>query len=105
MSQANQFPQGTIGFPVTPWDADLQLDEPALRTHAERMLVAGLDALSFCGSNGELHALGLPEYERICEIAGELVPQRAYLILGVGQSWRTARTQAVYTDFHGMIRA
>lgn len=96
MSQANQFPQGTIGFPVTPWDADLQLDEPALRAHAERMLVAGLDALSFCGSNGELHALGLPEYERICEIAGELVPQRAYLILGVGQSWRTARTQAVY---------
>ncbi|MYB52856.1 MAG: hypothetical protein F4X77_11755 [Acidobacteriia bacterium] len=96
MSHASLFPQGTIGFPVTPWDAELRLDEAALRAHAERMLAAGLDALSFCGSNGELHALGLPEYERICEIAGELVAQRAYLIFGVGQSWRTARTQAVY---------
>ena len=95
MSQANSYPQGTIGFPVTPWDASLRLDEAALRAHAERMLAAGLDALSFCGSNGELHALSLPEYERICEIASELVAHRAYLIFGVGQSWRTARTQAV----------
>lgn len=96
MSQVNSYPQGTIGFPVTPWDASLRLDEAALRAHAERMLAAGLDALSFCGSNGELHALSLPEYERICEIASELVAHRAYLIFGVGQSWRTARTQAVY---------
>lgn len=96
MSQANSYPQGTIGFPVTPWDGNLRLDEAALRAHAERMLAAGLDALSFCGSNGELHALSLPEYERICEIASELVAHRAYLIFGVGQSWRTARTQAVY---------
>ena len=96
MSQANQYPQGTIGFPVTPWNTDLRLDEPALRTHTEHMLAAGLDALSFCGSNGELHALGLPEYERICQIASEVVGQRAYLIFGVGQSWRTAQTQAVY---------
>ena len=96
MSQANSYPQGTIGFPVTPWDDSLRLDEAALRAHAERMLAAGLDALSFCGSNGELHALSLPEYERICEIASELVAHRAYLIFGVGQSWRTARTQAVY---------
>ena len=96
MSQANSYPQGTIGFPVTPWDASLRLDEAALRAHAECMLAAGLDALSFCGSNGELHALSLPEYERICEIASELVAHRAYLIFGVGQSWRTARTQAVY---------
>lgn len=96
MSQATSYPQGTIGFPVTPWDDSLRLDEAALRAHTERMLAAGLDALSFCGSNGELHALSLPEYERICEIASELVAHRAYLIFGVGQSWRTARTQAVY---------
>ena len=96
MSHTRLYPQGTIGFPVTPWDANLRLDETALRSHAGRMLATGLEALSFCGSNGELHALSLPEYERICEIAGELTAQRAYLIFGVGQSWRTARTQAVY---------
>ena len=87
-------PTGTIGFPVTPWDDDLNLDEHALRIHAERMLESGIDALTFCGSNGELHSLTLDEYERITEIAGEVVGSRAYLIFGVGQSWSTARKQA-----------
>ena len=96
MAKASRYPKGTIGFPVTPWDEDFKLDEAALRAHAAGMLAAGLDALSFCGSNGEQHALALPEYERICEIAGEEVGGKAYLIFGVGQSWRTACTQAVY---------
>ena len=85
---------GTIGFPVTPWDGDLNLDQNALRAHAEQMVESGLDALTFCGSNGELHSLTLDEYERITETAGEVVGNRAYLIFGVGQSWSTARKQA-----------
>ena len=86
-------PSGTIGFPVTPWDSDLNLDENGLRAHAERMVESNLDALTFCGSNGELHSLALDEYERITEIAGDVVGSRAYLIFGVGQSWSTARKQ------------
>ena len=85
---------GPIGFPVTPWRADLSLDSIALAAHANRMLDAGLDALCFCGSNGELHALDLADYERVSEVASDAARDRAYLIFGVGQSWRTARQQA-----------
>ena len=85
---------GPIGFPVSPWKPDFSLDETALAAHANRMLDAGLDALCFCGSNGEQHALDLADYERISEIAGDAARGRAYLIFGVGQSWRTARAQA-----------
>ena len=83
-----------IGFPVTPWKADLSLDGNALAAHIKGMLDAGLDALCFCGSNGEQHALDLADYQQVCEIAGQVARDRAYLIFGVGQSWRTARHQA-----------
>ncbi len=85
---------GPIGFPVTPWREDLSLDEGALKVHTKRMLDAGLEALCFCGSNGEQHALDLTDYERICEAAGEAAGNRAYLIFGAGQSWRIACRQA-----------
>ncbi len=94
MPATSRRPTGTIGFPVTPWDSDMELDEPTLRLYAGRMADSGLDALCFCGSNGELHALGLDEYERVCQVAGEAVGDRAYLIFGVGQSWRNAKLQA-----------
>ena len=87
-------PESIVGFPVTPWDADLGLDEGALEAHAERMAGSGLDALCFCGSNGELHALSLAEYERVSAVAGGVVGNRAFLVLGVGQSWAAARAQA-----------
>ncbi len=90
----DDIPHGTIGFPVTPWDNDLNLDENALRAHAELMVGSGLEALTFCGSNGELHSLTLDEYKRITEIAAEVVGKRAYLIFGAGQSWSMARKQA-----------
>ncbi len=84
----------TIGFPVTPWNKDLELDEPALRTHARHMANTGLDALCFCGSNGEQHGLDAADYQRVCDIAGEVADEHTYLIVGVGQSWKTARWQA-----------
>ncbi len=85
---------GTIGFPVTPWDEDLNLNEKALEAHSLRMLESGLDAFCFCGSNGEQHGLDLIDYEGVCRVAGQLVASQAYLILGVGQSWKVARKQA-----------
>lgn len=86
--------QGTIAFPVTPWDADLAFDERAFRRHVEHLLATGLDSLAFCGSNGELHALTLDEYERICGLAAELAGGRKQLIFGTGQTWRAAERQA-----------
>ena len=94
MPGPTSLPQGTIGFPVTPWTEEFDLDTPTLEAHAARMLDSGLEALSFCGSNGELHSLTRPEYQRICDVAGSVAAGRAYLIFGVGQSWQAARTQA-----------
>ena len=104
MPPADRFPTGIIGFPVTPWNPSLGLDEPALRSSAGHMVEAGLDALSFCGSNGELHALTVEEYERICEIASETVEGRVYLIFGVGQSWRHALAVPVRMRFSASRR-
>ncbi len=93
--QARELPaDSTIGFPVTPWDQDLNLNEAALRSHGRRMSNSGLDALCFCGSNGEQHGLDLEDYGKICGIAREVVADHVHLIFGVGQSWRTARQQA-----------
>lgn len=87
-------PHGTIAFPVTPWDKRWELDEQALQAHVQRLLASGLEALAFCGSNGELHALSLKDYDRISRIAGEMAAGRRYLIFGVGQSWHAAVRQA-----------
>ena len=95
MSQVPTLPRGTIGFPVTPWKADFDVDTSTLATHADWMLKSGLEALSFCGSNGEQHSLTIRDYEQICRVAGEVAAGRAYLIFGVGQSWRVAQAQAV----------
>ncbi len=94
MAQPERYPAGPIAFPVTPWGPGLELDEGALRAHAARLLDSGIEALTFCGSNGEFHALGSDEYRRICEVAGDVARGRAYLIFGVGRSWRAARRQA-----------
>lgn len=86
--------QGIIGFPVTPRDVDLAPDETALRVHVESLLASGLKAIAYFGSNGELYALTLDNYARICELARDLVARRRFLIFGVGQSGRTAARHA-----------
>ncbi len=86
--------EGTIGFPVTPWNNDLELDESALVSQADRLARSGLESLTFCGSNGELHALTLEEYQRIVDLATDTVGDRSCVIFGVGQSWVAARRQA-----------
>ncbi len=88
-----RFP-GVIGFPVTPFNASDELDEAAFRTNVEFMLNSELAALAFCGSNGELPAVTLPEYERIAAIAGEMVAGSKGLILGCGQTLKNAQHMA-----------
>ena len=88
-----RFP-GVIGFPVTPFNAQDELDEAAFRTNVQFMLDTELAALAFCGSNGEMPSITLPEYERVAAIAGEMVGDSKGLILGVGQTLKTAQHMA-----------
>lgn len=94
MPVRDPYPRGVIGFPVTPWTSESDVDVRALERHAEAMVRSGLDALTFCGSNGELHALSRPDYEQVCDVASRVVGNRAYLVFGVGQSWSEACWQA-----------
>lgn len=89
----DRFP-GVIGFPVTPFDGEDALDEVALRSNVDFLLATDLTALTFCGSNGELQAVTLEEYERIARVAGETVAGNKGLIFGVGQSLPSACAQA-----------
>ncbi|MBI1352818.1 MAG: hypothetical protein GC160_00625 [Acidobacteria bacterium] len=88
-----RFP-GVIGFPVTPFTAQDELDEAAFRKNVQFMLDTELAALAFCGSNGEMPSITLPEYERVAAIAGEMVGSQKGLILGVGQTLKSAQHMA-----------
>lgn len=88
-----RFP-GVIGFPVTPFNAADEFDEAAFRTNTQFMLDSELAAIAFCGSNGEMPSLTLPEYERIAAIGGEMLAGSKGLIMGVGQTLKTAQHMA-----------
>jgi 5-dehydro-4-deoxyglucarate dehydratase len=88
-----RFP-GVIGFPVTPFSENEGVDAGAFRENLEFMLNSDLVALTCCGSNGELQALTLDEYRVVAEMAGTTIGGKKGLILGVGQTLRTAQEQA-----------
>ena len=88
-----RFP-GVIGFPVTPFTTEDQLDESAFRKNLQFMLDTDLAALAVCGSNGEMPSITLDEYRRVAEVASEMVGESKGLILGVGQTLHTAQSMA-----------
>ncbi len=89
----DRFP-GVIGFPVTPFTADDQLDERAFRSNLEFMAGHDFAALAVCGSNGEMPSITLDEYARVAEMAQSLIGSSKGLIFGCGQTLRTAQRQA-----------
>src|SRR5213594_806273 len=53
---------------VTPFQADLSLDEPALRRLIRRQIDAGINFLVPCGTTGESPTLTRDEHLRVIEI-------------------------------------
>jgi 5-dehydro-4-deoxyglucarate dehydratase len=99
-SLLKRFP-GVIGFPVTPFSTDGVFDAAAFKVNLQPMMESGLAALTFCGSNGELHSLTLEEYYQIADVAASVVQGRKGLIFGAGQSLRVAEEQARTARRHG----
>jgi 5-dehydro-4-deoxyglucarate dehydratase len=79
---------------VTPFKDDGNFDSAAFRENIEFLLDSDLAALTCCGSNGEMQALTLDEYRAVAEAAGGLIRGKKGLILGLGQTLRTAEEQA-----------
>ena len=88
-----RFP-GVIGFPVTPFNEDDQLDEAAFRSNLNFMAEHRFAALCCCGSNGEMPSLTLEEFRRVAAVGAEATKGKMGLIMGVGQTLHTAQAMA-----------
>jgi 4-hydroxy-tetrahydrodipicolinate synthase len=68
---------------VTPFQADLSIDEGGLRTNVEFLAESPVDAVLCLGSEGEFYALNDDERHRVAEITAETLAARRPLAVGV----------------------
>src|ERR1051325_1958959 len=69
---------------VTPFRADLSLDEPALRRLVRRQIEAGINFLVPCGTTGESPTLTRDEHLRVIEITLEEAKGNVPVLAGAG---------------------
>src|SRR5205809_926874 len=69
---------------VTPFRADLSLDEPALRRLVRRQIDAGINFLVPCGTTGESPTLSREEHLRVIEITLEEAHGKVPVLGGAG---------------------
>ncbi|KPX90530.1 4-hydroxy-tetrahydrodipicolinate synthase [Pseudomonas amygdali pv. mori] len=76
--------RGIIPALVTPFTADQQLDEQALRNLIENLLNAGVHGLFVLGTNGEFFTLSESEKLKIARITVEAAAGRVPVVVGTG---------------------
>ena len=78
--------QGTGTAMVTPFTADGQIDEPALRRFVDFQIAGGIDMLLPCGTTGEGATLEQEETDRVLRIVLDQAAKRVPVILGAGNN-------------------
>jgi 5-dehydro-4-deoxyglucarate dehydratase len=76
--------QGVVGFPVTPFNADLSLDLGGLRRNLRAMLQHPPAAIVAAGGTGELYSLSPTEHLAVVRAAVEETRDAVPVIAGVG---------------------
>jgi 5-dehydro-4-deoxyglucarate dehydratase len=76
--------QGVVGFPVTPFKADLSLDLDGFRRNLRAMLQHPPAAIVAAGGTGELYSLAPSEHLAVVRAAVEEVRGAVPVIAGVG---------------------
>lgn len=71
---------------VTPFDADLRVDEGAAVRLMEHLVTHGSDGLVICGTTGEAATLTDDEHLRVIELAVQEMGGRATIVAGVGSN-------------------
>jgi len=71
---------------VTPFDADLRVDEEATVALLEHLLAHGSDGVVACGTTGEAATLTDEEHLRVVELAVETLRGRGTVVAGVGSN-------------------
>ncbi len=69
---------------VTPFRADLTLDESAMRALVERQIQQGINFLVPCGTTGESPTLEYEEHLRVCKITLDQAKGRVPVVAGAG---------------------
>lgn len=75
--------EGILPPMVTPFTADEELDEEALRAETHILLDAGVHGICVCGSTGEGHLLSIEETVRVSAIVRAEVAGRVPVITGI----------------------
>lgn len=75
---------GLCAFPITPADAEGQVDVEALATLLARLADAGVDSVGLLGSTGVYAYLTRSERRRAIEAASEAIGGRTPIIVGIG---------------------
>ena len=73
MTSVTRYPQTILVACPTPWDTDLELDEPTFRTEVRAVLAAGYTDLYIFGTGGEGYAVDTARFRRVAEVFGEEV--------------------------------
>src|SRR5438874_9458752 len=76
--------QGVIGFPVTPFKADLSLDLDGLRGNLRSMLKHPLCAIVAPAGTGELYSLSPAEHAAVVKTVVDEVAGRVPVLAGTG---------------------
>lgn len=71
---------------VTPFDADLRVDEEAMVRLMQHVVAHGSDGLVICGTTGEAATLTDDEHLRLIELAVQEMGERATIVAGVGSN-------------------
>nr|WP_231847036.1 5-dehydro-4-deoxyglucarate dehydratase [Oceanobacillus iheyensis] len=95
-------PTGILGFPVTPFDNQGNIDELALSQNIKYLLDSGLEAIFVACGAGEYHSLENGEYESIIEIATSTVKGQVPVYTGVGGNLSDAVHKAKLSEKHGV---
>ncbi|MFD2922864.1 5-dehydro-4-deoxyglucarate dehydratase [Halobacillus naozhouensis] len=84
MNFERKSPTGILGFPVSPYDEEGNVDQHALTVNVEFLLEGGLEAIFVACGAGEFTSLSLKEYEKMVELTVSVVEGRVPVYTGVG---------------------
>lgn len=89
-NQVNISLAGIMGFPVTPFDLQEQVDEKALQANINFLVENGLDSVFVCAGSGEYQSLDIKEYERVVSVGVATVAGKVPVFAGAGGNIREA---------------
>lgn len=101
MSSISFVPQGVIPACLMPFDAELEIDEPAYRRHLRDLAdVEGISAITVNGHAAEVHSLSFEEQRTCIEIARDEIAEKVPLVAGIhtGDSRRAAQLAVMAAD-------